>query len=96
MDVAVNGTHNVLSSVVKNKESIRRVLVTSSFAGGPLCVRDGAVYLYLPEHQSSCSFAMREYACLGWHVSLLLQTKLTGQALCVLCYLAHVLLGSCI
>ena len=43
MDVAVNGTHNVLSSVAKNKESIRRVLVTSSFAGGHMCVRDGAI-----------------------------------------------------
>ena len=43
VDVAVNGTHNVLSSVVKNKESIKRVLVTSSFAGGPMCAQDGAV-----------------------------------------------------
>ena len=91
VDVAVNGTHNVLSSVAKNKESIRRVLVTSSFAGGPMWVRDGAVHLCLPTHQSSCSLAIQGSACFGWHVSVLLQINLPGLGLCVLCYL-----GPCI
>eukprot|EP00891_Asterochloris_glomerata_P002904 jgi/Astpho2/2904/Aster-01053 len=49
VDVAVNGTHNVLSSVVKNKESIRRVLVTSSFAAirsgkNPVPAKGGSLY----------------------------------------------------
>lgn len=33
VDPAVNGTKNVLSSVVKSKATVRRVVLTSSFAG---------------------------------------------------------------
>ena len=65
MDVAVNGTHNVLSSVAKNKESIRRVLVTSSFAGGFMCIWDGAVCLSLPAYQSSSALPVGVMRCLA-------------------------------
>ncbi len=36
VEPAVHGTQNVLSSVAKSKDTVKRVIQTSSFAGKPL------------------------------------------------------------
>ena len=35
IEPAVNGTKNVLEAVAKSKDSVKRVVLTSSFAGNP-------------------------------------------------------------
>ena len=59
IDPAVKGTRHVLASVIKHKETVRRVIVTSSVAGRAL----------LLSQASACSFQVQEAAasCAAHH-----------------------------
>ena len=50
VEPAVHGTQNVLSSVAKSKDTVKRVIQTSSFAGKPLMVHSSQ------PHGNMCSF----------------------------------------
>lgn len=53
LDPAVKGTSNVLSSVAKHKQSVRRTIVTSSVAGAPHLLVSSVLSGLV--HQSSCN-----------------------------------------